>query len=104
MAHIAGGVNLDPGVAHIAAALILAGLTDSQIDDQLRRLGSIDGHRAAVAAIPRLLAAIRELVDPPSEPATRTLGRNCGPAGRDRRQARSVSGRRILRRPRSPGR
>jgi len=62
LAQIARGADLESSLVHLAAVLVLAGIEDAQIYDQLHALVvSLDGQRHPLAGAPRALEEIRRL-------------------------------------------
>jgi len=62
LAQIARGTDLESALVHLTAVLVLAGIEDTQIYDQLHALVvSLDGQRHPLAGAPRALEEIRRL-------------------------------------------
>jgi len=62
LADIARGTDLESALVHLTAVLVLAGIEDAQIYDQLHALVvSLDGQRHPLAGAPRALEEISRL-------------------------------------------
>jgi len=62
LAEIAEIAEIDAGLVHLAAVLVLAGIEDAQINDQLHGLVvSLNGQRHPLAGAPRALDEIHRL-------------------------------------------
>jgi hypothetical protein len=62
LAQIAESADLDAGLVHLTAVLVLAGIEDAQIYDQLQGLvASLNGRRHPLAGAPRALEEIHRL-------------------------------------------
>ena len=61
--HLAHEAGLAPGLVHLAAALVLAGLDDDEVYEQLgHHVLSLDGQHDPLAGVPTALHEIRRLV------------------------------------------
>ncbi len=62
LAEIASAADLESSVVHLVAVLVLAGIQDNQIFDQLHALvSSLEGSHHPLAGAPRALEAIHRL-------------------------------------------
>ncbi len=62
LAEIAETSDLEPGLVHLTAVLVLAGIEDAQIYDQLHGLvASLNGQRHPLAGAPHALEEIHRL-------------------------------------------
>ncbi len=64
LAEIARVTDVASALVRLAAVLVLAGIEDAQIEDQLQHLVSLDDQRYRLAGAPRALEEIHRLATP----------------------------------------